>query len=62
MADKYGPQKRYNEKAGIINFKMRLSKKTEQDIIDKLESAPQKATYIKRLIRENIARFKQQII
>ncbi len=62
MVDKYEPQKRYNEKAGIINFKMHLFKKTEQDIIDKLESVPQKATYIKRLIREDIARSKQQII
>lgn len=37
---------------------MKLSPKTEQDIIDKLESVPSKATYIKRLIREDIAKSK----
>ena len=58
MADKYGPQTRYHEKAGMINFTMHIFKKTEQDIIDKLESVPSKATYIKRLIREDIAKSK----
>ena len=31
---------------------------TEQDIIDKLESVPNKAGYIKKLIREDIERSK----
>lgn len=58
MADKYGPQKRYQEKNGFKQFMMKLSPKTEQDIIVKLESVPSKATYIKRLIREDIAKSK----
>lgn len=59
MADnKYEAQRRYHEKVGMIDFKLHLSPKTEQDIIDKLDSVPQKATYIKRLIREDIAKSK----
>lgn len=55
---KYSAQKSYDERNGVKRFTIKVSPKTEQDIIDKLESVPQKATYIKRLIREDIARSK----
>lgn len=47
------PQERYH-KAHTIGLSMRLFKRTEQDIIEKLESVPNKAGYIKQLIRDDI--------
>lgn len=48
------PQERYH-KAHTKIFSIRLVETTEQDIIQKLNSMPNKAGYIKRLIREDIA-------
>lgn len=47
------PQDRYN-KAHTVNVNIRLMKNTEQDIIAKLDSVPNKAGYIKSLIRADI--------
>ena len=47
------PQDRYNKKS-TISCNIRLMKNTEQDLIDKLESVPNKAGYIKALIRLDI--------
>ena len=52
------PQERYN-KAHTINVNIRLMKNTEQDIIQKLSSVPNKAGYIKQLIRADIANDKR---
>lgn len=49
------PQARYL-KAHTVNVNIRLMKNTEQDIIEKLRSVPNKAGYIKALIRADIAR------
>lgn len=49
------PQSRYN-KAHTISVNIRLMKNTEQDIIAKLASVPNKAGYIKSLIRADIAK------
>lgn len=59
MGEKYSSQTRYHEKAGMVNFTMHIFKKTEQDIINKLETVPSKATYIKKLIRKDIERSKK---
>ena len=48
------PQERYH-KAHTQSFSIRLMKNTEQDIIEKLNSEPNKAGYVKRLIRADIA-------
>lgn len=50
---KESPQERYN-RAHTVNCNIRLMKRTETDIIEKLESVPSKAGYIKALIREDI--------
>lgn len=42
------------QKAHTTSVTIRFFKNTEQDIIAKLESVPNKAGYIKRLIREDI--------
>lgn len=58
MAEKkQTPQERYAAKYKK-QFKIDCITKTEQDIIDKLESVPNKAGYIKQLIRDDIARNK----
>ena len=49
------PQDRYL-KAHAMNVNIRVMKHTEQDIIQKLNSVPNKAGYIKSLIRADIRR------
>lgn len=49
------PQERYAAK-NIRQFKIDCMKSTEQDIINKLDSVPNKAGYIKDLIRADIAK------
>ena len=52
---KYDAQDRY-DKENTIRFTMKLNKKTEADIIERLNSVDRKQTYVKRLIREDIAK------
>ena len=47
------PQERY-QKAHTVSVNIRLMKNTERDIIDKLQSVPNKAGYIKSLIRADL--------
>lgn len=54
MERKLTPQARYAKK-NIKQFKIDCVKSTEADIIEKLESVPNKAGYIKSLIRADIA-------
>ena len=49
------PQERYH-KAHTVNVNIRLMKNTEQDIIQKLNSVPNKAGYIKALIRADMGK------
>lgn len=51
------PQDRYN-KSHTVSIAIRLMKNTEQDIIQKLDSVPNKAGYIKQLIRADMAKDK----
>lgn len=55
---KMTPQERYAAKYKR-QFKIDCFTSTEQDIIDKLESVPNKAGYIKQLIRDDIAASKK---
>lgn len=52
--EKITPQERYAAKYKK-QFKIDCFTSTEQDIIEKLESVPNKAGYIKQLIRADIA-------
>ena len=47
-------QTRYH-KANIVNLRLGLNRKTDQDVIEKLDSVPNKQGYIKQLIRQDIA-------
>ena len=51
--DKYKAQKKYAAKYKV-QIKIDCFKSTEQDILDKLDSVPNKAGYIKSLIRADI--------
>ena len=53
MEKRETPQDRYNT-AHTASLTIRLMKNTEQDIIQKLDSVPNKAGYIKALIRADI--------
>lgn len=55
--NKITPQDRYNkEKTRMYTF--RVIENTEMDIIEKLDSTPNKSRYIKNLIRKDIAETK----
>lgn len=54
---KQTPQERYAAKYKR-QYSLPCFTSTEQDIIDKLESVPNKAGYIKQLIRDDIAKNK----
>lgn len=56
---KITPQERYAKKYKK-QYSLPCFTTTEQDIIDKLESVPNKAGYIKELIRADIAAEKKQ--
>lgn len=53
MADKYAPQKRYAAK-NRRTYTFAFFASTEGELIDKLEKVPNKAGYIKALIRKDI--------
>ena len=53
MEKRETPQDRYH-KAHTVSLTIRLMKNTEQDILQKLDSVPNKAGYIKALIRADI--------
>lgn len=48
-------QERYDRK-NTVQVKMKLNKKTDKDILEKLESVPNKQGYIKSLIRKDISK------
>lgn len=48
-------QARY-EAANTVQVKLKLNRRTDADIIEKLDGAPSKQGYIKQLIREDIRR------
>lgn len=48
-------QSRYDA-ANTVQIKMKLNRRTDADIIEKLDGAPSKQGYIKQLIREDIRR------
>lgn len=48
------------KKENTVHFGFRLQRRTDADILEKLESVPSKQGYIKRLIREDIAREQTQ--
>lgn len=49
---KYEAQERYDKK-NTIQIRLKLNRKTDADIIEKLNSVASKQGYIKRLIRED---------
>lgn len=55
MPTKYEAQARYAA-ANTRQFSLVLNRKTDSDVIEKLDSVESKQGYIKRLIRDDIAR------
>ena len=51
-------QRKYNS-ANIVQVSFKVNRKTEPDILKKLESVENKQGYIKQLIREDIERMKE---
>lgn len=55
MEKKETPQARFDRLNSKV-YRLKVMTRTEQDIIQKLDSVPNKAGYIKALIREDIAK------
>lgn len=53
------PQERF-DKLNSKRYVLKVMTNTEADIIEQLEQQPNKAGYIKRLIREDVERNKQK--
>lgn len=49
------PQEHY-DRLNAVKYTLKIIKRTEADVLQKLDSVPNKAGYIKRLIREDIAK------
>ena len=56
--DKYSAQKKYHAK-NRQTLTLSFMKSTEQELLDYLETVPNKAGYIKNLIREDMKRIKE---
>ena len=53
------PQARY-DRLNTKTYRLKVMKTTEADIIEKLDSVPNKAGYIKALIRADIEKLKSE--
>ena len=53
--DKLTPQARYDA-AHTTQVTLKLNLRTDSDILDRLQSVPNRQGYIKRLIREDLAK------
>ena len=53
IVNKYGPQKKYDQ-GNTVQFKMKLNRKTDADILDWLEGLDNKQGTMKGIIREHI--------
>lgn len=49
--DKYAPQKRY-EAENVVKVTVRLNRKTDEDILSRLDMTKPLSTQLKKLIRE----------
>ena len=52
--DKLTPQARYDA-AHTVQITMKLNRTTDADILDRLQTVPNRQGYIKRLIRQDMA-------
>ena len=56
----YYPSNAKYERENLLRVMVKFNKKTEPDLVDRVEREPQKATYLKRLVKEDIEREKSQ--
>ena len=59
--NKYDAQKRYHEKVGMLTFVIKINPHTENDILNAIKSKGKynQSAYIKKLIRDDIAKNKK---
>ncbi len=51
----YPSSKRYEDK-NILGVRVKFNRKTEPELVERIEREPKKATYLKRLVKEDIER------
>ena len=56
----YYPSNRKYEKANILPVRVAFNRKTEPELVERIEREPRKSTYIKRLVREDVEREKRK--
>ena len=54
----YYPSNQRYEKANLLKVSVAFNRKTEPDLVEKMEQQQQKASYLKRLVKEDIEREK----
>lgn len=55
MEEKYGPQRKYMA-ANVRRMSFDFNRKSDADVIEKLDSVENKTGYIKQLVRDDIKR------
>ena len=55
----YPANARYAQK-NLLAVRVAFNRKTEPELVERIEREPKKATYIKRLVKEDVEREKQQ--
>lgn len=55
----YPSSKRYEDK-NILGVRVKFNRKTEPELVERIEREQKKATYLKRLVREDIRREQEQ--
>ena len=55
----YPSSKRYEDE-NILGVRVKFNRRTEPELVERVEREPKKATYLKRLVREDIQREREQ--
>ena len=55
----YPSSKRYEDE-NILAVRVKFNRRTEPELVERVEREPKKATYLKRLVKEDIEREQRQ--
>ena len=56
----YYPSSKKYEDENILGVRVKFNRRTEPELVERVEREPKKATYLKRLVKEDIAREREQ--
>jgi len=56
----YYPSSKKYEDENILGVRVKFNRRTEPELVERVEREPKRATYLKRLVREDIRREQEQ--